>query len=158
MARKKRRKSHVSEDRDFTTTTQSLSKDDLRTKVRAIEDRRLHYPSRVRPAKGLTLLSSRKVLDDRRSEVRSNPRKAERVSRNLRVRGARVLHADKRRSVARKLVSRSVPTRLTYSDPRKVAVCVRRHTRREVLFALKRTGKGARAHRRKWNENSEVRC
>lgn len=158
MARRKRRKTHVSEDRDFSTPNQSLSKDDLRTKVRAIEDRRLHYPSRVRPAKGLSLLSSRKVLDDRRSEVGSERRRPKRVSQQLRHRVRGVLYGNNARVLARKLVVRAVPTRIRFSDPKRVAICVRRHTRREVLFALKKTGKGARAHKRKWNENSEVRC
>lgn len=38
---------------------------------------------------------------------------------------------------------------LRFSDPKLVAKCVRRKERREVLFASKRTGKGARARRRR---------
>lgn len=47
--------------------------------------------------------------------------------------------------------------RFKYQHPKGVAVCVRRHQRKEVLFALKRTGKGARARRRR-NYQSEVSC
>lgn len=42
-------------------------------------------------------------------------------------------------------------------EPNKVGICVRRRTRREVLHALKRTGKGSRA-RRHYTVNSEIHC
>lgn len=45
-----------------------------------------------------------------------------------------------------------------FSTPSKVAVCVRRKDRREVLFAKKRTGKGSRSFRRRRNYQSDVRC
>lgn len=41
--------------------------------------------------------------------------------------------------------------------PHKVGVCQRRRERREVLHALKRTGKGSRA-RRKYTANTELHC
>lgn len=48
---------------------------------------------------------------------------------------------------------------LTFRAPQYVAICVRRSARREVLHALKKTGKGAgtkkRPHRNYW---SNVRC
>lgn len=44
-----------------------------------------------------------------------------------------------------------------FEAPRKIAVCVRRKTRREVLFAQRRTGKGARSPRRR-DEWSDVSC
>lgn len=37
-------------------------------------------------------------------------------------------------------------------------ICVRRKQRKEVLFAKRKTGKGARAHRRRRNRFSEVGC
>lgn len=42
-------------------------------------------------------------------------------------------------------------------EPNKVGICVRRRTRRQVLHALKRTGKGSRA-RRHYTAYSEVHC
>lgn len=53
---------------------------------------------------------------------------------------------------------RGVPTHLAFDAPRSVLVCVRRSRRREVLHALKRTGRGARARHRKRNPFSEIRC
>lgn len=41
---------------------------------------------------------------------------------------------------------------------RQVAVCIRRKTRREVIFAKKKRGKGARARRRRRNYYSNIRC
>lgn len=37
-------------------------------------------------------------------------------------------------------------------------VCVRREQRREVLFAMRRTGKGARRQQRRYNEWSKTKC
>lgn len=42
-------------------------------------------------------------------------------------------------------------------EPNKVGVCIRRRTRREVLHALKRTGKGSRS-RRHYTANSFIHC
>lgn len=48
--------------------------------------------------------------------------------------------------------------RLSFNSPQFVAVCVRRHQRRQVLFALRKRGKGsARKHRRR-NQHSNTRC
>lgn len=44
-----------------------------------------------------------------------------------------------------------------FTNPKRAMVCVRRKVRRQVLHALKKTGKGAKA-RRKFNENSKIRC
>lgn len=46
---------------------------------------------------------------------------------------------------------------MQFNVPRKVAICVRRKQRREVLFAFRKTGKGARSFRRR-NQFSDVRC
>lgn len=50
------------------------------------------------------------------------------------------------------------PDVFKFNVPAKVAICVRRKKRREVLFAKKRTGKGARAYRRRRNYYTEVSC
>lgn len=72
--------------------------------------------------------------------------------------------ADRR--IVVKQSSRSAPKRNdTYSDwrvafavPHRVAVCVRRKQRREVIHALKLTGKGSRARRHRRNTWSDVDC
>lgn len=61
---------------------------------------------------------------------------------------------------ARRLVDRSPwrsPSRLSFAVPHNVALCVRRGERREVLFAKKLTGRGARARKRR-NLWSVVKC
>lgn len=57
-----------------------------------------------------------------------------------------------------KLAGRFPPTGLSFSVPRDVAVCVRRKTRREVIFAFKKAGKGSRARKRRRNAFSDKRC
>lgn len=46
---------------------------------------------------------------------------------------------------------------MAFSQPAHVAVCVRRQQRREVLHALRKTGRGGSA-RRRYNHNSKIRC
>lgn len=43
-------------------------------------------------------------------------------------------------------------------NPRSVSLCVRRHRRREVLFAKRKTGKGSRRRQRRRNYWSDVKC
>lgn len=45
-----------------------------------------------------------------------------------------------------------------FSKPKDVAVCVRRKTRKQVLFALKKTRAGAGAKKRNRNRWSNVKC
>lgn len=47
---------------------------------------------------------------------------------------------------------------VAFERPSAVLVCVRRKDRREVLFALKRRGKGSRSRRRRRNQWSNVSC
>lgn len=51
-----------------------------------------------------------------------------------------------------------LPFGVRFEEPRKVLVCVRRKQRREVLFAMKRTGKGGGKRRHKRGPYSDVRC
>ena len=63
--------------------------------------------------------------------------------------------------IARKAVSRNTRdgvSKFAFAVPRKVVVCVRRKQRREVLFAMRRTGKGAKRRIRRRNHWSEVSC
>lgn len=46
-----------------------------------------------------------------------------------------------------------------FQDPRRVLVCIRRNTRKRVLHALRRIGKGRKVSRfRDWTDKSFVRC
>lgn len=49
-------------------------------------------------------------------------------------------------------------SRQAFKFPDRVLVCVRRQQRRQVLFALKGTGKGSRQKERKMNAFSEISC
>lgn len=51
----------------------------------------------------------------------------------------------------------SVPFRLAFRKPNNVFICVRRKQRREVLFAYRQTGRGARSPRLR-NSYTDVRC
>lgn len=52
----------------------------------------------------------------------------------------------------------SSPETIRFSIPNHVAICVRRKRRREVLFALGKTGKGSKKFRRRRNYYSGVNC
>lgn len=52
----------------------------------------------------------------------------------------------------------SPPVSVGFHAPHRVAVCVRRKERREVLFAERRTGKGSRASRRRRDRFSDISC
>lgn len=46
-----------------------------------------------------------------------------------------------------------------FETPRRVPVCIRRETRRRVLFALRRSGKASgRSRRAQWTAKSYIRC
>lgn len=49
-------------------------------------------------------------------------------------------------------------TAFRFAMPNKVAVCVRRRTRRQVIFALNKAGAGARARARRRNYQSDIGC
>ncbi|UOF79228.1 hypothetical protein [Microviridae sp.] len=51
-----------------------------------------------------------------------------------------------------------VPVGVTFENPTKVLVCVRRKSRREVLFAMGRTGRGSARGRRRRSEYSDIQC
>lgn len=49
--------------------------------------------------------------------------------------------------------------RLQFHSPEKTLVCVRRKTRRRVLFALRQAGKSGRSHRTpRWSAKSYISC
>lgn len=66
-----------------------------------------------------------------------------------------VVHPNKNNKSAAK---GTVPSRVKFAVPREVAMCVRRKQRREILFAMRRTGKGSRAKRRRRTFYSNISC
>lgn len=94
------------------------------------------------PAALPSLLSPLSLYEDRRS---FHP-----------LRSVRPAGVVSRRS-QRRLIETSTPSTLTFASPRKVLVCVRRKTRRQVLHALNRTGRGARSKKHQ-NNFSRVSC
>lgn len=55
-------------------------------------------------------------------------------------------------------LSSGLPAHIQFNVPREVALCVRRKQRRAVIFAKRKTGKGARARHRRRNFWSNIRC
>lgn len=55
-------------------------------------------------------------------------------------------------------VGLQLPVGVMFESPLRVVTCARRKMRRQVLFAKRRTGKGAKARRHKRNQWSDVRC
>lgn len=58
---------------------------------------------------------------------------------------------------AKKPFTRSKPAKLRFDVPQETIVCIRRGTRREVLFAKKKTGRGGRS-KKTFNRFSKVHC
>lgn len=54
--------------------------------------------------------------------------------------------------------SEALTSRMMFAVPKKVAKCVRRKERREVMFASKKSGKGARQRVRRRDYWSDVKC
>lgn len=52
----------------------------------------------------------------------------------------------------------TLPHTIGFEAPQQVLVCVRRKTRKEVLFAKNKTGKGARKFKRRRSWLSEISC
>jgi len=51
-----------------------------------------------------------------------------------------------------------LPIGVTFENPTKVLVCVRRKSRREILFAAGHTGKGSALGKRRRSHYSEIQC
>lgn len=99
------------------------------TFLRELEDRRTFSPEIARPARGVRRDATRLMV----SPNVNKPVKATEMP--------------------------TVPTGVQFADPRRVAICMRRKTRREVIFARGSGGGRKRKHRRaKWSEFSTVRC
>lgn len=103
-----------------------------RTFLQQLEDRREFDPNIARPARAFVRSAAR--LEVGNANV---PRKSSRVPR--------IRFAE-------------VPHNVRFGDPRRVAICVRRHQRREVLHALRHVGRGSKVKRPRYNEFSDVHC
>lgn len=51
-----------------------------------------------------------------------------------------------------------MPAGIHFQAPKKVLICIRRKMRKQVLFALRKTGKGAKARKHRRSFYSSVRC
>lgn len=105
----------------------------------SIEDRRTWYPEAFRPP--VTPRRNARVIWS--SPARSPSR------RPVFARWGRV-------SPGRRVTAPTSSFRFRFKNPRYVMVCVRRHQRREVLFAKGRTGRTRRS--RRWTQQSSVYC
>lgn len=103
---------------------------------------------RIRPRINL------RVIEDRRT---FHPEQKFRPAATLSRRDQRRL-VEKARDVSKQGPSFFEPRTLGFAVPEKVARCVRRNQRREVILALNLGGKGARAPRRRRDQYSEISC
>lgn len=150
MARKRRR-TNLLEQRD--PASWSLSPiDAARTDVRAVVDRRLYHPAPDFRRQGFFHHDDRRIPHETYGPVR----KARVVKRAAYARDNRPLFpSDKREWRGR--FGRTASASVGFRVPARVAVCVRRKVRREVIFAGGFARKGSRARRRRsWL--SDVRC
>ena len=130
MAKKKR---HRSEQRDLSIPVASLPAARTLVVGPLVSDRRLYHPAKeVAP-----------VYSPRKSQ-----RRIVEVPKNVSLAGRKKAAAPKR---ARGF-------KFSFAVPREVELCVRRARRRQVLFALRRTGKGSRRVHRRRNYWSGVTC
>ena len=130
MARRKKR-SRSSQRDDTTIASPLLRTNPVRytSPILSLDDRRRFVPFEY----------------DRPLSVRKDQRKVvERVSRA--------------RRAENKKPARQRHYKFSFAVPEKVVVCVRRKRRREVLFAMRRTGKGSRKLHRRRDHYSDVRC
>lgn len=101
------------------------------TALRDIEDRRTYHPQgKQRPARSIDKPTHRLVM----------PVHPKAPAQNKRTQAPRMPHT------------------VQFAAPKKVLVCIRRKTRKEVLHALNKTGKGARARHRRQSEYTTIRC
>lgn len=151
MRRKSDRTTHRSQDHDFIDDFVNESRSSARQPIPPVVHR---PPVRL------------KHQEDRRSW--DPGRDASLAPRDVTGRKARVVHkVTAPRAVSRPGVKRlqQAPgvarvleqARARFEAPRKTFICLKRKLRRNVLFALKRTGSGARSPRKR-NEWSNVQC
>lgn len=95
-----------------------------------------------------------KILEDRRT---FHPEKHVEPKRTDGARPRQVLRAERSPSISRPHAAPHLSPRIGLAQPSKVAMCIRRKTRREVIFAKQKTRKGAAARRTR-NQWSDLSC
>lgn len=110
---------------------------------REVQDNRTWQPDRVGRAKTVSGSNARIVA---KPNVKRGPN------------GKPLRSADRVNYGRAHSVFGQVTSRLGFSLPHEVLVCIRRHMRREVLFALKKRKAGAGAKRRRRNKWSDIDC
>lgn len=139
MARRDHHKDRRSEETtDFSTDSEVLRQFIKKTSVVA-------RPLHLSPPKPLTLLEDRRTF---------HPDKLTRPAAAIPKKASRLRAGSAKQSRPHGPIS----PRIGFTAPKQVAVCVRRHTRRSVLFAKNLTRKGAGSGRRRRNEWSNVTC
>lgn len=138
MARKRTRR----RDDNSIANDWSLPPVDFVSPLSEVEDLRYYHPQKLDRPAGATVRSATRLVDvlDHRQQKKKS-----------RARLARVLAGAER---VRPMVM--VTSRPGFAVPERVALCVRRKRRKEVLHALRKVGRGHK--RAKWNEWSKVRC
>jgi len=117
--------------------------------------RRLSGP--VRRSRPAIKLSPLQAIEDRRQYHPEGPARPARSWSSARHR--LVVTPQRRESVLADTYTPTVPVGVSFEAPRRVAICVRRKQRREVLHALMKTGRGSRHHRKpRKSYYSEVNC
>lgn len=113
--------------------------------LREIEDRRRFHPlRRAAPAATFSRRDQRRIVEKYRA-VQTNFMQAATL--------------DPFVGFSQPSVSVGLPAgRPAFAVPKKVAVCVRRHQRREAIFAKGHAGKGAAQKRRRQSEFSNIGC
>lgn len=132
MARKKRNRSEQREVSTFASPPAARPKI-VRTSAPLVSDRRLFHPSGYKAPLYAPVRTYKKVIEN-------------------------VIQRPRNKIGGKKATQWSRPTRFAFRVPKKVELCVRRAKRREVLFAMRRTGKGSRARRRRRNYWTGVSC
>lgn len=122
----------------------------VRPSVLTLEDRRLHHPDPLtRPALALRRYAAAFALADR------TPRGVIRVGPTVGPTSARAAGTSKPASV----FSRQTKSVVSFAMPKKVAICVRRQRRKEVIHAIGKAGAGSRNSRPpRRNEFSDISC
>lgn len=135
MARKRRKRKYLKQ-RDFTTSNRLP---DQRVLFRRKEFKRpSYYPD------------LREIQDLRKKYYEEFPKRLDGTFAEI--------YEDERRSDG--YLNKSIAGyKVAFRDPDRVVVCKRRLKRRQELFRRRKVGKGAKvSKKRRWTDNSKVRC
>lgn len=132
-------------------------RDTPRRKIPAPSPRYRDYRHIPRDRTHVDSVSISKPVDFRPVEdLRSVPHNLDQSFKTVRGTVARQVHRVQDKVYGSRVSS---PVHTYFQDPKRVLVCIRRHDRRRVLFALRKIGKGRKVSRfHRWTEKSLVRC